>query len=107
MQTDPEYDTSNVFSSPYTPVYASTQPEPTKMRTPSIPYNYMPRPKYTTSPGELKAYNGSSSVYTIYSNENYQKPVNDKLIETRILDFTNPATSGTFTPNVSQSSIVG
>jgi hypothetical protein len=97
----------NPFSSLFVPVYSSVVngPIPTEMRTPAIPYNYMPRPPFTTtSPGELPAYIGKSE-WTEYKDASYQQKVNDPIMERRTLDFSNPTTAANFTPSVSKSSL--
>ena len=65
----------------------------------------MPRPAYTTSPGDLPAYNSYNGLFD-YNDENYKKQVNDKLLDKRVLDFSNPVTSGTFTPSITKSSLL-
>jgi len=117
--------TSQPINTPFSSSYSNFSIEDTiSSITPSIPYNYMPRPNTessknyesmphnivrpnTTSPDELPAFNGPIS-YSTYSDENYQKPVNDKILERRSLDLLNPNTSGTnFIPSPTSSSIIG
>jgi len=99
----------SAFSSVYDPVYTSvnitTEPTTQNVNTPVIPYNYMPRPAYTTSPEDLPAYNSVDKQFS-YKNENYQKKVNDKLMEKRTLDFSNPTTSANFSPSFSKTSLL-
>ena len=100
------YDTA--FSSIYEPIYTpvNTVTEPTQyIRTPAIPYNYMPRPVYSTSPGEVSSYNSISKQFQ-YKDENYKQKVNDKLLEKRTFDFTNTNTSADFSPSFSKSSLI-
>jgi len=98
----------SAFSSAYDPIYTSVNvtTEPTQyVRTPAIPYNYMPRPAYTTTPGEISSYNSVNKQF-LYKDENYQQKVNDKLMEKRTLDFSNPTTSADFSPSFSKTSLL-
>jgi hypothetical protein len=116
---------SQKINTPFSSSYSNFSLQETQsIKTPSMPYNYMPRPNtentksithnnivrpnYTTSPDELPAYDEYSLKYSVFSNENYQKPVNDKIMQSRVIDLLNPNTSGTsFVPSPSPSSIIG
>jgi len=104
-------DNNSIYNSPfvslYTPLYASVNDnEPmTAYRTPSIPYNYMPRPSYTTTPGDLPAFNSLNNVF-LYIDTNYAKPVKDVIIERRILDFENPLTMANFLPVATNTTLI-
>jgi len=78
----------------------------TMPRTPSIPYNYMPRQNYTSSPGKLQSYTSNPNL-TIYNNDNFEKPV-DLNFNNTFFDFSNPNTQGmSFIPSPSKSTVIG
>ena len=112
------YSSDNLFSSSYTPIdnintsgsfmqmqQNSSSQNSSNDRTPSIPYNYMPRQNYTSSPGELQSYTSNPNE-TVYDNSNYQQPPNMNYQKT-YFDFSNPNTAGTsYLPLYSNTSII-
>jgi hypothetical protein len=117
------YSSDNLFSSSYTPIdnintsgsFMQMQQNSLSQnlssqnssndRTPSIPYNYMPRQNYTSSPGELQSYTSNPNE-TVYDNSNYQQPPNMNYQKT-YFDFSNPNTAGTsYLPLYSNTSII-
>jgi len=98
---------TSLYTSTYTPVLHSEKNiiNTPKINIPEQAYTYMPRPAYITTPGDFPSFNPSDNQF-MYTNTNYQKPVNDKLIETRILNFSSPQKPTTFTPNLSKTTLL-
>ena len=98
-----------------------TEPE-TYVRTPSIPYNYMPRQQttpvinqsahYTPPPSssahtsDYVGYYDTKNTFFDYNNENYEKKFNDKLFEKRSMNFNHNSASSNFVPFEERSSLI-
>jgi len=63
------YENSSLFNSNYSYINSDNGTTPTNMRTPSIPYNYMPRPQ-TTTPLHLPSYDTNHSKFSLYNDSN-------------------------------------